>query len=199
MAKNTQPILKRCKTLGISPAVLGISKETNRKPKQARRKQSEYALQLNEKQKVKFIYGVLETPFRRYYEKAEKMEGKTGEMLLQLLERRLDRRRHHHRTTVPVPFQRLQKRRGETEIPRHELHRILRAVHPRQIEHEVRIAAPHLQLLRTTVHVILIDILDGHPFIPPRLPVTDVPQLGAKVPANEPFSPRNQYPHFIFV
>ncbi|HIV68696.1 MAG TPA: 30S ribosomal protein S4 [Candidatus Butyricicoccus stercorigallinarum] len=90
MAKNTQPILKRCKTLGISPAVLGISKETKRTPKQSRRKQSEYALQLNEKQKVKFIYGVLETPFRRYYEKAEKMEGKTGEMLLQLLERRLD-------------------------------------------------------------------------------------------------------------
>ena len=90
MAKNTQPILKRCKTLGISPAVLGVSKETKRTPKQSRRKQSEYALQLNEKQKVKFIYGVLETPFRRYYEKAEKMEGKTGEMLLQLLERRLD-------------------------------------------------------------------------------------------------------------
>ncbi|MGM9629991.1 30S ribosomal protein S4 [Butyricicoccus sp.] len=90
MAKNTQPILKRCKTLGISPAVLGVSKETKRNPKQSRRKQSEYALQLNEKQKVKFIYGVLETPFRRYYEKAEKMEGKTGEMLLQLLERRLD-------------------------------------------------------------------------------------------------------------
>ncbi len=90
MAKNTQPILKRCKTLGISPAVLGVSKETKRTPKQSRRKQSEYALQLNEKQKVKFIYGVLEKPFRRYYEKAEKMEGKTGEMLLQLLERRLD-------------------------------------------------------------------------------------------------------------
>lgn len=90
MAKNTQPILKRCKTLGISPAVLGVSKETKRTPKQSRRKQSEYALQLNEKQKVKFIYGVLETPFRRYYEKAEKMEGKTGENLLQLLERRLD-------------------------------------------------------------------------------------------------------------
>ena len=90
MAKNTQPILKRCKTLGISPAVLGVSKETKRNPKQSRRKQSEYALQLNDKQKVKFIYGVLETPFRRYYEKAEKMEGKTGEMLLQLLERRLD-------------------------------------------------------------------------------------------------------------
>ena len=90
MAKNTQPILKRCKTLGISPAVLGVSKETKRNPKQSRRKQSEYALQLNEKQKGKFIYGVLETPFRRYYEKAEKMEGKTGEMLLQQLERRLD-------------------------------------------------------------------------------------------------------------
>jgi small subunit ribosomal protein S4 len=90
MAKNTQPILKRCKTLGISPAVMGISKETKRQPKQSRRKQSEYAIQLNEKQKVKFIYGVLETPFRNYYEKAEKTEGKTGEILLQLLERRLD-------------------------------------------------------------------------------------------------------------
>lgn len=90
MAKNTQPILKRCKTLGISPAVLGVNKETKRNPKQSRRKQSEYAMQLNEKQKVKFVYGVLETPFRRYYEKAEKMDGKTGEILLQLLERRLD-------------------------------------------------------------------------------------------------------------
>ena len=90
MAKNTQPILKRCKTLGISPAVMGISKETKRQPKQSRRKQSEYAMQLNEKQKVKFIYGVLETPFRNYYEKAEKADGKTGEILLQLLERRLD-------------------------------------------------------------------------------------------------------------
>ena len=90
MAKNTQPILKRCKTLGISPAVMGISKETKRQPKQSRRKQSEYATQLNEKQKVKFIYGVLETPFRNYYEKAEKSGGKTGEVLLQLLERRLD-------------------------------------------------------------------------------------------------------------
>ena len=90
MAKNTQPILKRCKTLGISPAVMGISKETKRQPKQSRRKQSEYAMQLNEKQKVKFIYGVLETPFRNYYEKAEKADGKTGEILLQLLERRQD-------------------------------------------------------------------------------------------------------------
>ncbi len=90
MAKNTQPILKRCKALGISPAVMGISKETKRQPKQSRRKQSEYAMQLNEKQKVKFVYGVLETPFRNYYKKAEKTEGKTGEILLQLLERRLD-------------------------------------------------------------------------------------------------------------
>ena len=90
MAKNTQPILKRCKTLGISPAVLGVNKETNRNPKQSRRKQSEYAMQLTEKQKVKFIYGVLEKQFRTYYKKAEKMEGKAGENLLILLEARLD-------------------------------------------------------------------------------------------------------------
>ena len=92
MARNMQPIAKRCKALGISPAVMGYkNKETNRNPKgQMRRKKSEYALQLNEKQKVKFIYGVLETPFRNYYEKAEKADGKTGEILLQLLERRLD-------------------------------------------------------------------------------------------------------------
>ena len=90
MAKNTQPILKRCKTLGISPAVLGVNKETNRNPKQSRRKQSDYAMQLTEKQKVKFIYGVLEKQFRTYYKKAEKMEGKAGENLLILLETRLD-------------------------------------------------------------------------------------------------------------
>ena len=90
MAKNMQPILKRCKTLGISPAVLGYSKETKRNPKQSRRKQSEYGLQLTEKQKVKFIYGVLEKQFRKYYEKAEKKQGITGEILLQELERRLD-------------------------------------------------------------------------------------------------------------
>lgn len=90
MAKNTQPILKRCKTLGISPAVLGYSKETKRNPKQSRRKQSEYGMQLNEKQKVKFIYGVLEKQFHAYYEKAERKQGITGEILLQELERRLD-------------------------------------------------------------------------------------------------------------
>ncbi len=90
MAKNRQPVLKRCKTLGLSPAVLGYSKETRRNPKQMRRKQSEYGLQLNEKQKVKFIYGVLEKQFHSYYEKAERKQGVTGEILLQELERRLD-------------------------------------------------------------------------------------------------------------
>lgn len=90
MAKNMQPILKRCKTLGLSPAVMGYAKSSNRNPKQSRRKQSEYGMQLNEKQKVKFIYGVLEKPFHKYYEKAEKAQGITGEVLLQELERRMD-------------------------------------------------------------------------------------------------------------
>ena len=90
MAKNTQPVLKRCKTLGLSPAVLGYSKSTKRQPKQSRRKQSEYGMQLNEKQKVKFIYGVLEKPFRNYYAKAKQMEGMTGENLMRILESRLD-------------------------------------------------------------------------------------------------------------
>ena len=90
MAKNTQPVLKRCNTLGLSPAVLGYSKSTKRQPKQSRRKQSEYGMQLNEKQKVKFIYGVLEKQFHAYYEKAERKQGITGEILLQELERRLD-------------------------------------------------------------------------------------------------------------
>ena len=79
MAKNRQPILRRCKALGLSPAVLGYSKETNRNPKQNRRKQSEYGLQLAEKQKVKFIYGVLERQFRGYYARAERKQGNTGE------------------------------------------------------------------------------------------------------------------------
>ena len=91
MAKNMQPILKRCKTLGLSPAVLGYSKSTNHHQKQQfRRKQSEYATQLNEKQKVKFIYGVLEKQFHAYYEEAARKQGVTGENLLQELERRLD-------------------------------------------------------------------------------------------------------------
>lgn len=92
MAKNMQPIAKRCKALGISPTVMGYSKkETNRNPGgQMRKKQSEYAQQLNEKQKVKFVYGIMEKQFRGYYEKAEKMAGKTGENLLVTIERRLD-------------------------------------------------------------------------------------------------------------
>ena len=91
MANNSQPVLKRCKTLGLSPAVLGYSKETTRNPKaNVRRKQSEYGKQLNEKQKVKFIYGVLEKQFHGYYEKAESKKGITGEIMLQELERRLD-------------------------------------------------------------------------------------------------------------
>ena len=90
MAVNKQPILKRCRTLGISPAVMGIDKSSRKNPKQSRRKQSEYGLQLNEKQKVKFIYGVLEKQFRKYYVMATKKNGITGEMLLQILESRLD-------------------------------------------------------------------------------------------------------------
>ena len=90
MAKNMQPILKRCKTLGIEPGVMGIDKKSNRNPKQSRKKQSEYGLQLTEKQKVKFIYGVLEKQFRKYYVMATKKNGITGEMLLQILETRLD-------------------------------------------------------------------------------------------------------------
>ena len=90
MAINRQPVLKRCKTLGINPATMGIDKSSNRNPKQGRKKQSEYGLQLNEKQKVKFIYGVLEKQFRKYYVMATKKQGSTGEMLLQFLESRLD-------------------------------------------------------------------------------------------------------------
>ena len=92
MAKNRQPIAKRCKALGISPAAMGYyKKETTRNANnQSRKKKSEYALQLQEKQKVKFVYGVLEKQFRGYYEKAERMPGKAGDNLLIQLERRLD-------------------------------------------------------------------------------------------------------------
>ena len=90
MAINRQPVLKRCKTLGINPATMGIDKSSNRNPKQGRKKQSEYGLQLNEKQKVRFIYGVLEKQFAKYYVMATKMNGVTGECLLQILESRLD-------------------------------------------------------------------------------------------------------------
>ena len=92
MAKNMQPIAKRCKALGISPAVMGYAKkETNRNPGgQMRKKKSEYGIQLNEKQKVKFIYGILEKQFHAYYEAAAKTPGKTGDNLLIAVERRLD-------------------------------------------------------------------------------------------------------------
>ena len=84
------PALKRCKALGISPAVIGLDKESKRAPKRSNKKVSEYGLQLREKQKAKFIYGVLEKPFRNYYERADRMKGMTGENLMVLLERRLD-------------------------------------------------------------------------------------------------------------
>ena len=91
MAKNTQPVLKRCRTLGVSPAAMGYSKQSNRNPGGKRRtKKSEYGTQLTEKQKVKFVYGILEKQFRGYYEKAARAEGNTGEILLSLIERRLD-------------------------------------------------------------------------------------------------------------
>lgn len=90
MARNMQPILKRCRTLGITPSVMGIDKSSNRNPNPMKRKQSEYGRQLTEKQKLKFIYGMLEKQFRKYYEIAIKMPGIAGENLLQILESRLD-------------------------------------------------------------------------------------------------------------
>ena len=90
MAVNRVPILKRCRSLGLDPVYLGVDKKSNRELKRANRKISEYGLQLREKQKAKFIYGVLEKPFHNYYEKADKMKGMTGENLMIMLERRLD-------------------------------------------------------------------------------------------------------------
>jgi len=90
MAKNMQPYLKRCRTLGIEPTVMGIDKSSNKNPKQSRRKPSQYGLQLTEKQKVKFIYGILEKQCRKYYVMATKKQGITGENFLQILESRLD-------------------------------------------------------------------------------------------------------------
>ena len=90
MAIDRVPDLKRCRALGIEPAVIGRSKQSKRQIRRTNRKVSEYGLQLKEKQKAKFIYGVLERQFRGYYEKAKKMQGVTGENLLKLLERRID-------------------------------------------------------------------------------------------------------------
>ena len=90
MAVNRTPVLKRCRSLDLDPVYLGIDKKSRRKLKNAGRKISEYGMQLREKQKAKFIYGVLEKPFRNYYKKAEKMKGMTGENLMVMLESRLD-------------------------------------------------------------------------------------------------------------
>jgi small subunit ribosomal protein S4 len=90
MAVNKVPVLKRCRSLGLEPSYLGYDKKSRRNLQRANRKVSEYGLQLREKQKAKFIYGVLEKPFRNYYEKADRMKGMTGENLMVLLERRLD-------------------------------------------------------------------------------------------------------------
>ena len=90
MAVNRVPVLKRCRSLGMDPIYLGIDKKSNRQLKRANRKMSEYGLQLREKQKAKFIYGVLEKPFRNYFAKAQKMNGMTGDNLMILLESRLD-------------------------------------------------------------------------------------------------------------
>ena len=90
MAVNKVPVLKRCRALGLEPSVLGYDKKSNRNFARAGKKVSEYGLQLREKQKAKFIYGVLEKPFRNYYEKADRMKGLTGENLMVMLESRLD-------------------------------------------------------------------------------------------------------------
>lgn len=90
MAVNRTPVLKRCRSLGLDPIYLGIDKKSNRNSQRGNKKISEYGLQLREKQKAKFIYGVLEKPFRNYYEKADRMKGMTGENLMIMLESRLD-------------------------------------------------------------------------------------------------------------
>lgn len=90
MAVNRVPVLKRCRSLGLEPQYLGYDKKSNRTNARAGKKMSEYGLQLREKQKAKFIYGVLEKPFRNYYKKADRMRGLTGENLMVMLESRLD-------------------------------------------------------------------------------------------------------------
>ena len=90
MAVNKVPVLKRCRSLGLEPSYLGYDKKSNRELKRANKKVSEYGLQLREKQKAKFIYGVLEKPFRNYYDKADQMKGMTGTNLMTILESRLD-------------------------------------------------------------------------------------------------------------
>ena len=90
MAVNKVPVLKRCRSLGLEPSYLGYDKKSNRELKRANKKMSEYGLQLREKQKAKFIYGVLEKPFHNYYERADQMKGMTGQNLMTILESRFD-------------------------------------------------------------------------------------------------------------
>ena len=90
MAVNRTPVLKRCRSLGLDPVYVGYDKKSKRELKRANKKMSEYGLQLREKQKAKFIYGVLEKPFRNYYKKADRMKGQTGTNLMVILESRLD-------------------------------------------------------------------------------------------------------------
>ncbi len=90
MARDITPVLKRCRSLGLEPALLGLSKKPSKRTVKDRRKMSEYSIQLREKQRAKFVYGVMEKQFKLYYEKAVKMEGISGENLLVLLENRLD-------------------------------------------------------------------------------------------------------------
>ena len=118
MAKNTQPIAKRCKALGISPAVMGYAKKntTRNSNGNMRKKQSEYAMQLKEKQKVKFIYGVLEKQFRNTFEKAAARPGQTGENLLQMMECRLDN------VVFRLGYAQTRPRRTSAGVPR-SLHR----------------------------------------------------------------------------
>ena len=100
MAVNRVPVLKRCRSLGMDPVYLGIDKKSNRQLKRSNRKMSEYGLQLREKQKAKFIYGVLEKPFLNYFKKADQMSGMTGENLMVLLESRLARQIVDHKQVL---------------------------------------------------------------------------------------------------
>ena len=115
MAVNRVPVLKRCRSLGMDPIYLGIDKKSNRQLKRANKKMSEYGLQLREKQKAKFIYGVLEKPFRNYFEKAQRMSGMTGENLMIMLESRLDN------VVFRMGFARTRKEAGQIVDHKHVL------------------------------------------------------------------------------
>ena len=132
MAIDRTPVLKRCRQLGIDPVVMGINKTSNREPKRRRRQESEYGIQLREKQKAKFIYGVLEKQFHGYYEKALKLEGITGDNLMALLERRLDN------VVFRLGFARTRKEARQTERPRLPDARVSRHAPPAGAAHHPR-------------------------------------------------------------